>query len=92
MGGIFAVSTVIPGKVYQLAVDLLLLSSAEGSGVGEHALQLFGCFLLLSILIWASKCEPRSVRPLLAYPPHHRESVMVHASGLLIGVVILFLR
>jgi len=32
----------------------------------EHSLQVLGCFLVLSVLIWASKSEPHPVRPLLA--------------------------
>jgi len=48
-----------------------------------------GCFLALSALIWASKGEPHPVKPLLAYPPHNSEAVMVRITGLLVGVVLM---
>ena len=87
MGGVFAVSTVIPGKVQHLAQHLGTLKHFAPDEVLEHVLQLLGCFLVLSVLIWASKSEPQPVRPLLAYPPHHRDTVLVHVAGLALGVV-----
>jgi hypothetical protein len=46
-----------------------------------------GCFLVLSVLIWASRSEPHPVRPLLAYPPHNSGTVIIHIAGLALGVV-----
>jgi hypothetical protein len=40
---------------------------------------------------WASKSEPHPVRPLLAYPPHNRDTVLVHVAGLVVGVVLMLL-
>jgi hypothetical protein len=47
---------------------------------------------VLSVLIWASRSEPHPVRPLLAYPPHNSETVMVHIAGLAVGVVLMLTR
>ena len=89
MGGVFAVSTVIPGKIQHLAQHLGTLQQFAPAEVLEHSLQVLGCFLVLSVLIWASKSEPQLVRPLLAYPPHNRITVMVHVAGLATGVVLM---
>ena len=89
MGGIFAVSTVIPGKIQHLAYHLETINQDGADGVLEHSLQVLGCFLVLSVLIWASKSEPHPVRPLLAYPPHNKETVLVHIAGLMLGVVLM---
>lgn len=89
MGGVFAISAVIPAKVQQLVVLLRAMPASGIDAVAHTALQLLGCFVLLSVLIWASKTEPRSVRPLLAYPPHNRDTVLVHALGLIVGVVMM---
>jgi hypothetical protein len=93
MGGIFAVSTVLPVKIQHLAAHLAAhlasirpFASAEVLG---HSLQVLGCFLLLSVLIWATRSEPHSVSPLLAYPPHYSETVTVHIAGLALGVVLM---
>jgi hypothetical protein len=91
MGAIFAVSTVLPGKFQNLAYDLGTISRFGSGEIPEHSLQVLGCFLLLSVLIWASKSEPNPVRPLLAYPPHNRDTVLVHVAGLLVGVVLMLL-
>jgi hypothetical protein len=48
--------------------------------------------VLLSVLIWASKAEGRAVSPLLAYPPHNRDTVLVHITGLVVGVALMLLR
>ena len=77
VGGIFAVSTVLPEKIQHLAFHLGTISRAATDEVVEHSLQLLGCFLVLSVLIWASKIEPRQVHPLLAYPPRSSEVVML---------------
>jgi hypothetical protein len=77
MGGIFAVSTVLPGKVQQLTFHLKTINRFETDGVLNHGLQILGCFLVLSVLIWASKSEPNPVRPLLAYPPNNRNTKIV---------------
>jgi hypothetical protein len=55
----------------------------------ELSLRVLGCFLLLSLLIWVSKSEPHPVRPLLAYPPHNRDTVLVHVAGMVVGVVLM---
>jgi hypothetical protein len=89
MGGVFAVSTVIPGKIQHLAYHLGTINHSGTDGVLEHSLQVLGCFLVLSVLIWASKGEPHPVKPLLAYPPHNSETVMVHIAGLVLGVVLM---
>ncbi len=89
MGGVFAVSTVIPGKVQHLAQHLRTLKHFAPDEVLEHSLQVLGCFLVLSVLIWASRSEPQPVRPLLAYPPHNRDTVLVHVAGLAVGVMLM---
>ena len=91
MGGVFAVSTVIPGKIQHLVRHLQSLKQLGLDEVLEHSLQVLGCFLVLSVLIWASKSEPHPVRPLLAYPPRGRESVLVHVAGLVVGVVLMLM-
>ena len=91
MGGILAASTVIPEKIHYLAYDIGSLNSGDIGRFAEHSLQLFGSFLVLSVLIWASTVEPRKTSPLLAYPPQSKEIVIVHAAGLLLGVVRLVL-
>jgi hypothetical protein len=89
MGGVFAVSTVLPEKIQHLAYHLGTLRQFAPDEVLEHSLQVLGCFLLLSVLTWASRSEPHPVRPLLAYPPHNSETVMVHIAGLVLGVVLM---
>ena len=89
MGGVFAVSTVLPGKIQRLAAHLAFIRQFAPGEVLEHSLQVLGCFLVLSVLIWASKSEPQPVRPLLAYPPHNSETVIVHIAGLALGVVLM---
>jgi hypothetical protein len=89
MGGVFAVSTVLPEKIQHLAAHLEDIRQFAPGEVLEHSLQVLGCFLVLSVLIWASKSEPHPVRPLLAYPPHNRETVLVHVAGLVVGVVLM---
>ncbi len=89
MGSVFAVSTVLPGKNRHLAYHLGTLKQIASDEVLEHALQVLGCFLVLSVLIWASKTEPHPVRPLLAYPPHNRETALFHITGLMVGVVLM---
>lgn len=89
MGGIFAVSIVLPGKLQHLVFHLESMNQFGMDEVLEHSLQVLGCFLVLSVLVWASKSEPQPVRPLLAYPPHNRETVLVHVAGLVVGVVLM---
>ena len=89
MGGVFAVSTVLPEKIQHLATHLESIRSFASAEVLEHALQVLGCFLVLSVLIWASRSEPHPVKPLLAYPPHNSETVTVHIAGLALGVVLM---
>ena len=89
MGGVFAVSTVLPEKIQRLAYHLETIRQIAIDEVLEQSLQVLGCFLVLSVLIWASKSEPHPVRPLLAYPPHNSETVIVHIAGLVLGVVLM---
>lgn len=89
MGGVFAVSTVLPQQIQHLAAHLEDLRQIAPDEVLEHSLQVLGCFVVLSVLIWASKSEPIPVRPLLAYPPHHRDTVIIHATGLVVGVILM---
>jgi hypothetical protein len=89
MGGVFAVSTVLPEKIQHLAAHLETTNQFALGEVMEHSLQVLGCFLVLSVLIWASRSEPHPVRPLMAYPPHNSETVMVHIAGLALGVVLM---
>jgi len=92
MGGVFAVSTVLPEKIQRLAADLEAIRQFVAGDALDHSLQVLGCFLVLSVLIWASKSEPHPVRPLLAYPPHNQETVLVHIAGLVLGVVLMLTR
>jgi hypothetical protein len=89
MGGIFAVSTVLPEKIQHLVYHLGTISRFGTDGVLVHSLQVAGCFLVLSVLIWASKTEPHPVRPLLAYPPHNRETALFNITGLVVGAVLM---
>ena len=89
VGGIFAVSTVLPEKIQHLAFHVGTISRTATDEVVEHSLQVLGCFLVLSVLIWASRSEPHPVRSLLAYPPHNSETVMIHIAGLVVGVVLM---
>jgi len=92
MGGVFAVNTVLPEKIQHLAAHLETIRQVAVGEVLEHSLQVLGCFLVLSVLIWTSKSEPHPVRPLLAYPPHNSETVMVDIGGLVLGVVVMLTR
>jgi hypothetical protein len=89
MGGVFAVSTFLPEKIQRLAQHLRTLKHFAPDEVLEHLLQVLGCFLVLSVLIWASRSEPQPVRPLLAYPPHKVDTKLVHVAGLAVGVVLM---
>ncbi len=89
MGGIFTVSTVLSEKIQHLAYHLETIKQFGADGVLELSLRVLGCFLLLSLLIWVSKSEPHPVRPLLAYPPHTKDTVLVHVAGMVVGVVLM---
>ena len=82
-------STVLPEKIQRLAYHLETIRQIAIDEVLQQSLQVLGCFLVLSVLIWASKSEPHPVRPLLAYPPHNSETVMIHIAGLVLGVVLM---
>jgi len=69
MGGVFAISTVVPRKLQHLAYHLETLNRLGAEGVVGHALQLGSFFVLLSVLIWASKTENNAVNPY--WPTHH---------------------
>jgi len=51
MGGVFAVSTVLPEKIQHLAHDLATINRSGTDGELDHGLQVLGCFLVLSVLI-----------------------------------------
>ena len=72
-----------------LTFHLKTIIRLGADGVLNHGLQILGCLMLLSVLIWASKSEPNPVRPLLAYPPHNRDTVLVHVAGLLTGALLM---
>lgn len=91
MSGIFAVSTVLPGMIQHLADHLETISRFGTEAALEHALHVLGCFLVISVLIWASRTEARQIHPLLAYPPRSRDTVIVHAAGLVVGVVLMLI-
>lgn len=88
-GGIFAVSTVLPEKVEHLALDLVAINHSGGNGVGEHALQLVGCFVLLSVLIWLAEGKQVKRHPLLSYPSHTKPMALAHIAGLVAGTALL---
>jgi hypothetical protein len=52
MGGIFAVSTVLQGKVQHLAFHLKTINRFGPDGVLNHGLQILGCLMLLSAPCW----------------------------------------
>ena len=87
-GAVFAVSTVIPDKILHLAEHLQNSWPLAAAEELEHSLQLLGCFLLLSVLIWASGNEPGPRAPLLSYPPHNRQTLRVHIAGVAMGIVV----
>jgi hypothetical protein len=51
MGGVFAVSTVLPEKIQHLAYHLETMNRFGADGIVDHGLQVMGCFLVLSVLI-----------------------------------------
>jgi hypothetical protein len=55
MGGVFAVSTVVPEKIQRLAADLEAIRQFVPGDALDHALQVLGCFLVLSVLIWGEQ-------------------------------------
>jgi hypothetical protein len=57
---------VLPAKIQHLTYHLDTIKQFGADGVFDHSLQVLGCFLGLSVLIWESKSEPHPVRPLLA--------------------------
>ena len=58
MGGIFAVSTVLPEKIQHLAYHLETIKQFGADGVLEHSLQVLGCFLVLSVLTGQARANP----------------------------------
>ena len=84
-------STVLPEKIQRLAYHLETIRQIAIDEVLEQSLQVLGCFLLLSVLTWASRTEARQFHPLLAYPPSNRDTVIVHAAGLVVGVVLMLM-
>ena len=88
-GGIFAVSTVLPGKIQHLALHLVQSNQSGFDGLAEHSLQLLGCFVLLSVLIWLAEHRQIKRHPLLSYPPHIKPMALAHILGLSTGAVLL---
>ncbi len=76
-GGIFAVSVVLPKKIQHLAYPLETINHFGPDGVLEHSLQVLGCFLVLSVLIWASrsKHQPHALpdQAVAPRPQHQRQ-------------------
>jgi hypothetical protein len=91
-GGIFAVSTVLPEKIQHLALHLVDINGAGTIGLAEHTLQLVGCFVLLSVLIWLAERGLNKRHPLLSYPPHTKPMALASIVGLAAGVVLLLAR
>jgi hypothetical protein len=91
-GGIFAVSTVLPGKIQHLALHLVQSNQSGFDGLAEHSLQLLGCFVLLSVLIWLAERGLNKRHPLLSYPPHTKPMALASIVGLAAGVVLLLAR
>lgn len=89
LGGLFAVSTVLPGQIEHLAVHLMTLQQTGWSGVLDHLLPLLGSFLLLSVMSWVAEQGQPKGHPLLAYPPHKTPATLAHIGGLFAGVALL---
>jgi hypothetical protein len=92
MGGLFAVSTVLPGKVQNLTWNLATINRYGPGSAIESGLQILGCFLLLSVLIWATTTEAKALQPLMAYPPRAPATVIAHIAGLLVGTLLMLIR
>jgi hypothetical protein len=82
VGGIFAVSTVLPEKVEHVALHLVAINRSGVDGLVEHSLQLVGCFVLLSALIWLAEGKQVKRHPLLSYPSHTKPMALAHIAGL----------
>ena len=91
MGVVFAVSTVIPGKIQHLAYHLKTINHFGTDGFLDHGLQLLGCFLVISVLIWTEERTTRKTRLLTAYPPHSELAVSAHIAGLITGTLLILL-
>jgi len=91
-GGIFAISTVLPGNIEHLALHLVQSKRFGFDGLAEHSLQLVGCFVLLSVLIWLAEHRQIKRHPLLSYPPHTKPMALTHIVGLLAGGVLPYLQ
>jgi hypothetical protein len=89
VGGIFAISTVLPDKIEHLAIHLVEINRSGVDGLAEHSLQLVGCFVLLSVLIWLAEGKQVKRHPLLSYPPHTKPMALTHIVGLVAGAALL---
>lgn len=90
VGGIFAVSTVLPEKIEHLALHLVEINSSGVDGLAEHSLQLVGCFALLSVLIWLGEQGQVKRHPLLSFPPQSKPMALAHIVGLVAGAALIF--
>ena len=88
-GGIVAVSAVLPEKIEHLALHLVETNQSGVDGLVEHSLQLVGCFVLLSVLIWLAEGKQVKRHPLLSYPPCTKPMALAHIAGLVAGTALL---
>lgn len=88
-GGIFAVSTVLPGKIQHLTLHLVQTNRSGLNELTEHSLQLIGCFVLLSVLIWLAERSQIQRNPLMSYPPQTKPMVLAHIVGFASGAALM---
>ena len=89
LGGLFAVSSVLPDQVEHLAAHLLTVQTSGWTSALAHLLPPIGCFVLLSVLTWLSEADTTPQHPLAAYPPQQKRSVLAHSAGLATGLALL---
>jgi len=88
-GGIFAVSTVLPDKIQHLTLHRVQTNRSGLDALTEHSLQLIGCFVLLSVLIWLTERSQIQRNPLMPYPPQTKPTVLAHIVGLVSGAALM---
>ena len=89
IGGIYATSSLLPGKIQHLIFHLKSIDRYGTDGIADHALTISGLFILLSVLTWLQEGKERPIRPFNAYPPHSKTVVSAHIAGLVVGVVLM---
>ena len=90
IGGVFATSEVLPGKIQHLVFHLESIDRFGTDGIPEHLLSIAGLFILLSVLTWIEERQERPTRLLTAYPPQSETVVSAHIAGLIAGAFLLF--